>query len=141
MKNRKGLYILQTLAGIALIIVGGFVLNSEEMNMVSGLFIGIGSACTALGVGWFIQSLVIPEDRMKQMKKQKAVELVDERSIRVRERTGYMTGKIMDYVFLGFILILGFMGVDKLIIIIAALMLVIKFILVICFSSYYFKEM
>ena len=141
MKNKKGLYLLQTLAGITLIIIGGFVLNTEEMKMVSGLFIGIGAACTSLGIGWFIQAIVIPESRMKKMKKQKAIEQIDERNTRIRERTGYMAGKIMDYCLMGFILVLAFMGVDKLIITIAALLLVIKFVAVVLFSGHYAKNM
>lgn len=141
MKNKKGLYLLQTILGITFIIIGGFILNSEETKMLSGLFIGIGSAGTALGLGWFIQSLVIPESKMKKLQRQKAIEQIDERNIRIRERTGYMAGKIIDYVFMGFILVLGFMGVDKVIISIAALVLVIKFVLVIFLSSYYAKNM
>ncbi len=141
MKNKKGLYLLQTILGITFIIIGGFILNSEETKMLSGLFIGIGSAGTALGLGWFIQSLVIPESKMKKLQRQKAIEQIDERNIRIRERTGYMAGKIIDYVFMGFILVLGFMGVDKVIIAIAALVLVIKFVLVIFLSSYYAKNM
>ena len=141
MKNKKGLYLLQTILGITFIIIGGFILNSEETKMLSGLFIGIGSAGTALGLGWFIQSLVIPESKMKKLQRQKAIEQIDERNIRIRERTGYMAGKIIDYVFMGFILVLGFMEVDKVIIAIAALVLVIKFVLVIFLSSYYAKNM
>jgi hypothetical protein len=141
MKNKKGLYLLQTILGITFIIIGGFILNSEETKMLSGLFIGIGSAGTALGLGWFIQSLVIPESKMKKLQRQKAIEQIDERNIRIRERTGYMAGKITDYVFMGFILVLGFMGVDKVIIAIAALVLVIKVVLVIFLSNYYAKNM
>ncbi len=121
MKNRKGLYLLQTMVGIVLIIIRGFVLNTEEVKMASGLFIGIGAACTALGLVWFIQSLVISESKMKKLKRQMAIEQIDERDIRIRERT-------------------GFMGVDKLIIAIAALVLVIKFVLVVFFSNYYSKS-
>jgi hypothetical protein len=42
---------------------------------------------------------------------------------------------------MGFILVLGFMGVDKVIIAIAALVLVIKVVLVIFLSNYYAKNM
>ena len=75
------------------------------------------------------------------MKKQKAIEQIDERNTRIRERTGYMAGKIMDYCLMGFILVLAFMGVDKLIITIAALLLVIKFVAVVLFSGHYAKNM
>lgn len=141
MKSKRALFILQALVGIALLFAGGFVFTSDKLKMVSGLCIGFGAAILVLGIGWFIQSLMVSAVETEEIKKMKKIEVNDERNIRIRERTGYMVAKVMNYTVLLFILVLGFMGADKLIIILAVVLVIIEFILVLIFSNHYTKTM
>lgn len=141
MKKRNIWYLLQAFVGIILFVVGEFGLTSENASMASGLCIGVGAAITVLDIGWFIQSLIVPAMETEKIKRIKNIEVNDERNTRIREKTGYMVAKIMNYLLLLFILTLGFMGVDKLIIVIAVFLVIIELILVIHFSYYYSKKM
>lgn len=141
MRNKRVLFILQAVLGITSILVGSFVFTSDTVKMLSGLCIGFGSAILALGIGLFIQSFIFSDSEYEKVKRLKAIEVNDERNIRIREKTGYIVAKIMNYVLVAFILILGFMRVDKLIIIMAASLVIIEFILVVIFSNYFAKEM
>lgn len=141
MKIKRILFVFQTVLGIMLLLAGSFVLTSDAVKMLSGLCIGLGSAIFALGIGWFIQSFVITALEDNEIKKLKAIEVNDERNIRIREKTGYMVAKIMNYVLSAFILTLGFMGADKLIIIMAVTLIAIEFILVLIFSNYFSKKL
>lgn len=141
MKRKRALFVLQILIGIILFFVGGFVLTPDKMKMVSGLCIGFGAALFALGIGWLIQSILISATEDEKSKRIKAIEVNDERNTRIREKTGYMVAKIMNYVLTAFVLTLGFMGADQLIIILAVALVVIEFILALIFSNYFAKRM
>lgn len=141
MKSKRALFILQALVGIVLLFAGGFVFTSDKLKMVSGLCIGFGAAMLVLGIGWFVQSLMVSALETEEFKRMRKIEVNDERNIRIRERTGYMVAKVMNYVLLLFILVLGFMGVDKPIIIFATALVVIEFVLVLIFSNHYAKTM
>jgi large-conductance mechanosensitive channel len=141
MKNKKIWFVLQSLVGIILLMIGAFVLKTKDLKTLSGLCFGIGAAMATLGIGWFIQALIVPAIESEKIKKQKKIEVNDERNTRIRQKTGYMVAKIMNYLFLAFILMLSFMNVDKLIINMAVFLIVIKFILVVYFSNYYTKKM
>lgn len=141
MKHKRGMFALQAALGIILLLVGAFVLTADEVKMVSGLCIGLGAALLVLGIGWFIQSFIVSAAEDEEIKRIKAVEVNDERSIRIREKTGYSVAKIMNYLLLVFVLTLGFMGADKLIIIMACALIIIELILVLVFSNYYAKRM
>lgn len=71
----------------------------------------------------------------------KEIEVNDERNTRIREKTGYMTSKIMNYLISALVLALGFMSVDVTIIIMVASLLLAELILVVAFSNYYSKIM
>lgn len=137
MKDKKVLFIVQALLGAILLYVGFFVIKSDQYKMLSGLCIGIGAAMTALGVGQFVQTLIVPALEMEAINKQKEIEINDERNMRIKEKSGYMTAKIMNYVLSGYILILGFMGAALPLILLAVALLVIEFALVIYFSNHY----
>lgn len=138
---KRILFILQALAGGALIFIGGFVLKGESIRMISGLCIGTGAAALALGLGWFVQSIIINAVETESIGKQKEIEIKDERNVRIREKSGYMVAKSMNYLLTAFILTLGFMNADKKIIIMAVILMSIQFILLIYFSNYYSKRL
>lgn len=141
MKNKRVLFAFQTLIGIVLLYAGGFVLTSDKVKMASGLCIGFGAALLVLGIGGFIQSLIVSTAEDDKIRRIKKIEVNDERNTRIREKTGYMVSRVMNYVLTIFVLVLGFMGVDKLIIMLAVSLLIIEFVLVLIFSNYFAKRM
>ena len=135
------MFILQALLGCVLIAMSSLIFTSDSTKMLSGLSIGLGACMLVLGIGNFIRSFIISSAEDEKIKRLNQIEVNDERNTRIREKTGNMVARIMNYVLTAFILILGFMGADKIIIIMAATMIVIEFILTIYFSNYYSKKM
>jgi uncharacterized membrane protein len=141
MKSKQVLFALLAFIGAALVYLGGFVFTAEATKAISGLSVGFGSATFALGAGWLAQSLlasVVEDDKIKRFK---AIEVNDERNVRIREKSGHMVAKVMNYVLCAFALSLVFLNVDMLIILLAVSLIVIEFILSIVFSNYYEKRM
>ncbi|MCE1253593.1 MAG: hypothetical protein LWX83_08610 [Anaerolineae bacterium] len=141
MNNKKVLFLIEAVLGFVLLFIGFFVVNSEALKMLSGLCIGLGAALAALGTGQLLQALLIPAFEMERLKKQKEIEVNDERNIRIKEKTGYRVAKIMNYVLSLYILVLGFMGAGLPMILLAVSLLVIEFVLVIYFSNYYARSL
>ncbi|MFD3157207.1 hypothetical protein ACFIJ5_10160 [Haloimpatiens sp. FM7330] len=140
MKNKKVLVILQAIGGVLLLLIGSFVLNDVSTKMLSGLCIGFGAAMLVLGIGTFSHSLIVSSIEDEKIKRIKNIEVNDERNVRIKEKTGYMVAKVMNYILIVFIITLGFMNVDKSIIIMACSLIVIELILVIIFSNYFTKK-
>ena len=130
-----------SIAGVVLLLMGGFVLTTEKFRMISSLCIGFGSAMSAIGIGNLIRSFMVSKLEDEKMKRSKAIEMNDERNIRIKEKAGYMVSRIMNYMICVLVLALGFMNVDKMIIIMVALLLLVELILVIIFFNYYSKKM
>lgn len=139
MKQKRILFGLQAVAGIILLLLGFLVFTANSVKMLSGLCIGLGAAVLVLGIGWLMQSFIVSVAETDAIQKAKNIEVHDERNIRIREKTGYMVAKVMNYLLVLFVLTLGFMGVDKAIIIMAAILVVVEFILVLIFSNYFSK--
>ena len=116
------------------------VFASDNTKMISGLCIGFGAVMLVFGIGSLIRSFVVSAVEDKEIKRIKNIEVNDERNVRIREKTGFMVSRIMNYVLSAFILILGFLGADKVIIIMAVSLIIIEFISVIIFSNYYAKK-
>ncbi len=139
MKSKRDFFLLLMVIGIALFCAAVFVFDTEETKMISGLCIGIGAAIFGLGIGWLIRSFIVSEVEDQQIQKQKDIEVKDERNTQIREKTGYMVSRVMNYVLSAFIMILGFMGADRIIIYMAAGLLAIEFGLVIYYSNHFAK--
>ncbi|WP_223069908.1 hypothetical protein [Paenibacillus caui] len=133
-------YVAVSLAGVILLILGGFVLTSDAYKMVSGLCIGLGSAMTVLGIGNLLSTLVRGRPKDEEFQRVKAIEVNDERNVRIREKTGYSVSKTMNYLICVLVLTLGFMKADRLVILMVASLLVAELVLVIAFSKYYSKK-
>lgn len=127
------------ISGLSLLILGQFVLSHENLASYSGFCIGLGAAFAGLGVGWFIQSLIVSDKQMERIERQKNIELNDERNTRIREKTGYTVAKILNYLLSGYILLITLLGADKTIIFLAIGVLAIEFCLVVYFSNRYSK--
>lgn len=141
MKNKKYLYIIMALAGITLLLLGAFVFNSEERMIFAGMCFGLGSVLAVFGIGNFVQTLIISDTKYTEIKKAQDIEINDERNIRIREKSGYMVAKVMNYLLCAFVLFLGFSKADLHIILIATFLIVVEFILLIAFSNHYSKKL
>lgn len=133
-------FIFIGVVGVLLLILGTAVFTSQELKMASGLCFGIGSAMLVLGIGNLLRSFIVSKDEYEKIKQVKDIEVNDERNIRIREKTGYMTAKVMNYVICALVLVLAFMKVDRIVIIVVASLILIEFVLVIMFSNYYSKK-
>ena len=134
-------FLVLSIAGVVLLFIGGLVLTAEKYNMISSLCIGFGSAMTAIGIGNLIRSFMVSKMEDENTKRFMAIEMNDERNIRIKEKAGYMVSRIMNYMICVLVLALGFMNVDRMIIIMVALLLLTEVILVIIFFNYYSKRM
>lgn len=141
MTNRRLLFIFMLVVGLLLLFLGGFVFTSKELKMVSSLCIGFGTAISVLGIGNLLSSFMVSAVEDKRIKQLIEIEVNDERNTRIREKVGYMTSKIMNYVILVLVMALGFMNADKKILFMVASLLLIEFALVIFFSNYFSKRM
>lgn len=141
MKRKRFFFVLLMISGIILFLISLFVFTTDEMKAYSGLSIGLGAACFGLGIGWFIQSWGISAKRFEQIERQKTIEVNDERNTRIRERTGYMVTRVMNYILSAFIVVITLLGAEPGIIFMAIGMLVIELALVIYFSNRYARLM
>jgi hypothetical protein len=141
MKKNKLLSVLLALAGLVILLAGIFVFTTPETKLTSGLCFGVGACALSLGSGWFISSFLIQADKEEAILKQKTIEENDERNIRIRERAGYMVARAMNYVLSIFILVLAFIGADRMIIYMVAGIIFLEFVLVVYFSNRYSKTM
>lgn len=139
-KRNRGGYALLGLAGAVLLYLGGFRLTGEKWELAGSLCIGLGAAFAAIGLVNLLCSFLVSAAEDDQLKRRVQVERADERNIRIREKTGYMTGKIMNYALILLVFILGFLRVDRTVIILAASLLL-EGALVIGFSNYYSRRL
>ncbi|MFA9380686.1 MAG: DUF6442 family protein [Acetanaerobacterium sp.] len=84
MKNRILLFSLLLAAGLALVIVGGFVFTGEALKNLSGVCIGAGAGLFGVSAGQII-SLLITQRNPEMMKRQQ-VEENDERNALIRDK-------------------------------------------------------
>lgn len=138
---KRFLWAITALAGVIAVLTGFYVLIGESLKMLSGLCIGAGSAAVGLGLGGLIRTFLISASEDEEILRAKEIEMKDERNTRIREKAGYMTARIMNYALLAFVLILGFIGADKVILLSACALIVLEAVLVIVFSNYYAKKM
>jgi len=140
-KNKIWLYALLSTIGALSVYVGGFVLVEEKLKMLSGLFIGLGSAVFCLGIGNFIGSLIISKAENEGIMRKKNIEVNDERNMRIREKVGAKINQIVIYAISVIVLALGFMGVNVVIIIMISSVFLLELVLAIVLTNYYSKKM
>ncbi len=137
---RRFLFVGLSIVGALLLIGGVFVFTSKDLNMVSGMCIGLGSAMLALGLGNLLYSFMVPAMEDEKVKQLKSIEVKDERNTRIREKSGYMISKIMNYMIYCLILVLVFMNVNKILLVAIAFVPLINLVLTVIFSKYYSKR-
>lgn len=141
MKDKRLMYMIQSILGILLLLLALFVFTSSSTKMISGLCIGFGSALLVLGLGNLIRSFIISKVEDDEIQRHKNIEVNDERNIRIKEKSGCMVAKVTNYLLMILIITLSFLGVDKIVILLLSSILIIEFILLIIFSNYYAKRM
>lgn len=141
MKKHIYIYIMAVISGASLLILGKFVIKGEELKMLAGLCYGFGSACFALGLGYLTESLIIPKSKKEEILRKKAIEVNDERNLRIKEKAGAKINQVVFYLLCILILILGFIGADFIVILMVAAILVIELILLIVLTNHYSKIM
>ncbi|MBV1821338.1 hypothetical protein L0P54_11335 [Anaerosalibacter bizertensis] len=139
MKRKKALYLGAGIVGILLIILGVYIFNLGVNEMLGGLCFGIGGACAALGIGSFIKTLLVSDTKSKDIEELYSIEKNDERNIRIREKSGYLTAQIMNYILCGFVLYLGFMKAPLEYLLPAVGLIVFELLLIIILSNHYSK--
>lgn len=141
MVKKRLLFSAMSIVGIILLLAGGLIFTSEESKSISGMCFGFGSAILVLGIGKLIDSFIVSALEGQRIKRLKEIEVNDERNTRIREKAGYMAGKIMNYLISALVLVLGIMRVDTAVIIMVASLLLVELVLIIAFSNHYSKMM
>ena len=85
-------YVIGLVIGIVLILLAVFVFTGS--NTLNGACYGIGAALIALSAGFLIGKSIIKSAETPESLKVQAVEVNDERNIRIRERAGWNTTRI-----------------------------------------------
>ncbi|MNC13103.1 hypothetical protein D3C75_608360 [compost metagenome] len=139
--RRSGLWLYGSVAvmGAVALYIGGIVLTGE--GMISGLCIGLGAAAFCMGIGNFISSLLISKPQADEFARRKAVEVKDERNIRLREKVGSTINKVLVYALSILVLALGFMGAGITVILMVSSLLLLELVLAIGLSNYYTRRM
>ncbi|MBL4931946.1 hypothetical protein [Clostridium paridis] len=142
MNNKKTLmYLVLLILGVAMLLLGKFIMADENVKNISGICLGFGSAFFVLGIGNLVGNFFTTRLEDEKLKKLKDIEVNDERNIRIKEKSGYMVSKIMNFIICILVLALGFMNADRLVLILVSSLLLIEGILFISFSNYYSKRM
>ncbi|WP_238881634.1 hypothetical protein [Clostridium sp. YIM B02551] len=142
MNNKKTLmYLVLLILGVAMLLLGKFIMADENIKNISGICLGFGSAFFVLGIGNLVGNFFTTRLEDEKIKKLKDIEVNDERNIRIKEKSGYMVSKIMNFIICILVLALGFMNADRLVLILVSSLLLIEGILFIGFSNYYSKRM
>lgn len=84
MKNNQKVNVILIIAGILLIILGGFGINLYNEN-IAGLCIGLGAALASLNVSFIVGNRMYSKQPPK-LKRQREIEASDERFIAIRNK-------------------------------------------------------
>lgn len=132
---------LGAVLGLASVLVAIFVLADDSTKMISGMMLGIGSAAFALSLGGLLQAALVPKKVLEEQKRQKDIDVHDERNVRIREKTGAKINSVMFYLLIAIAIVLSALDVDAWVLIMIAGLLAIEVILLISLSNYYSKRM
>lgn len=142
MKQKRLWFAAMIFCGAALLAAGGFVFTGgRQTATAAGYCVGVGAALTALGAGWLADSFLISVQETAALRRIKKIEVNDERNVRIREKAGAMTAKVMNYVLMVFLVIISLTGAPAHVVVMAACLIGAEFVLVLYFSNYYEKRM
>ncbi len=139
MKKHIYIYIMAAIFGAVLLLLARFVIKTEELEMLSGLCYGFGSACFVLGIGNIIGSFIVSKAENEEFRRKKEIEVNDERNVRIKEKVGTKINQIVFYLINILILTLGFMGANIVIILMLVGILIVELVLLIVLTNHYSK--
>jgi uncharacterized membrane protein len=140
MKGKKISAAAAALLGLGCMLVGLFVLTGDAQKNISGLCTGFGAAGFALGLGNFILLIAVPKETREEQERIKNIEVNDERNIRIRDKAGAMTNRIVFYALCAAELAFGLLGDLRAVLVLTGIILL-EFVLVIVLSQRYSKQM
>lgn len=140
MKLKRILYFILALAGLALVLAGVFLFPEEAQKRAAGLCYGIGAAAFGLGAAWFI-STFFPSLNNPDIRRRKAIEEADERNAMIRDKAGAMVEKWTTYALCAWILAEGLLFSDIIHIMPPLILLILRFVLMVCYTNRYMKTM
>jgi hypothetical protein len=140
MKLKRLLYLILALAGLALVLAGIFLFPDEAQKRAAGVCYGVGAAAFGLGAAWFI-STFIPSLNDQEFKRSKSIETADERNTMIRDKAGAMVEKWTTYGLIAWMLTEGLLFNDVLHILPPLILLILRFVLTVCYINRYMKTM
>lgn len=136
MFRRKTAVLLMVL-GALLIGVSLLLEGSALPKMVGGLLLGFGSATLSGGIGVFVLLVFLPEATFNARVAAKRIEHRDERNRMLLSKAGASVNSFMAAMLVGAIVVFGFLGVVRVVLVdLAALLVVQGIALVVCFNCY-----
>lgn len=140
-KIKAWIFLLPAIVGAVAVYFGGFVLTGPQYKTVSGWCIGVGAAAFALGIGKFLDALILSKTQTEEIIRRKNIEVNDERNIRIREKIGFQISRVVNYALCALVLIMGLMRMPVAAILMVVAVILLEFILAIVLSNYYAKRM
>ncbi len=140
-KSKIRICTLAAVAGAALLLVGLFVLTTEQVKAWSGLCIGVGAAALSLGIGNLLDALLVSKAENERIAHRKSIEVNDERNIRIREKAGATVNRITVFAQSALVLALGLMRADRIVILMASSILLLDLVLAVVLTNYYSRTL
>ncbi|MDO5845729.1 MAG: hypothetical protein Q4Q04_02275 [Methanocorpusculum sp.] len=126
-------------AGVILLILAVTVFTDK--NSLNGICFGLGAACFVLGLGNCVGKLVVKRAETPAVLRAKEIEEEDERNIRVRERAGWNTARVMNIILCLLALASALSNQEIYVTIILAALVVVQAGLTVGFQVYYDKRL
>ena len=140
-KNKAWIFLVVAAAGAISCSIGGFVLTAEKFKTASGWCIGLGAAAFALGIGKFLDGLILSKSQTAASIRRKNIEVNDERNIRIREKVGAKIGRAVNYALCVMILAMALLKINVIAIFMVIAVILLEFVLAVVLSNYYSKRM
>lgn len=136
---KKAVCAASAAAGIVCLLIGLFVVTDPALKMMSGLLTGLGAAVAATGLGNLIWLIVVPRAKREEQQRIKDIEVNDERNIRIREKAGEASNRIVLYALCAAELVFGLFGDIRAVLVIACILLM-QLVLAVALTSHYSKR-
>ena len=139
MKGGKTIAAVAAIIGLACLLAGLFVVTDPASKSISGLLTGLGAAAFPLGLGNLIWHIAVPQAKRTEQQHKKNIEINDERNTRIREKAGASSNRIVFYMLCTAVLVFGFLGDIRAILILSGIMLL-QFFIIVAFTGHYSKQ-
>lgn len=134
-------FLVLAAAGAGLFLAGGFALTAERFKTASGWCIGVGAAAFTLGLGKWLDGLLVSKAQSAESCRRAEIEKNDERNIRIREKVGAQINRVVLYALNLMIVAMALMKVSLFILLMPISILLAELVLAIALSNYYARRM